>query len=247
MYQFCIDIRRLKMIFAAHVCRCIPNRGSPPAILLREATARPARPRTERWQTCRIGPPNASSSSAPYCAASTAAGRRCGGDRPRAAARPRACRGHHGSAHRSRGSAAASRATTPTRSGCWSDHRTDARSGGQTGHRADARSRHRQSFVGRDVGAGRVTAKEVYATLDWLGSEQSFIETRWPDATSRTARCCSTTSPPLIWKDAAANSRGMATAATTVATGRSWSSACCAPPTAAPSRSRCSRAIPPIR
>ena len=42
-----------------------------------------------------------------------------------------------------RGSAAASHATTQTRSCCWSDHRTDAR------------SQHRQSFVGRGVRAGR--------------------------------------------------------------------------------------------
>ncbi len=31
--------------------------------------------------------------------------------------------------------------------------------------------------LGEMLGLGRVTAKEVYATLDWLGSEQSFIET----------------------------------------------------------------------
>ena len=31
--------------------------------------------------------------------------------------------------------------------------------------------------LGEMLGLGRVTAKEVYATLDWLGSEQGFIET----------------------------------------------------------------------
>jgi hypothetical protein len=31
--------------------------------------------------------------------------------------------------------------------------------------------------LGEMLGLGAVTAKEVYATLDWLGSEQSFIET----------------------------------------------------------------------
>ena len=31
--------------------------------------------------------------------------------------------------------------------------------------------------LGEMLGLGRVTANEVYATLDWLGTEQSFIET----------------------------------------------------------------------
>ena len=31
--------------------------------------------------------------------------------------------------------------------------------------------------LGEALGLGGVTAKEIYATLDWLGSEQSFIET----------------------------------------------------------------------
>ena len=30
--------------------------------------------------------------------------------------------------------------------------------------------------LGEVLGLGRVTAREVYATLDWLGSEQGFIE-----------------------------------------------------------------------
>jgi hypothetical protein len=30
--------------------------------------------------------------------------------------------------------------------------------------------------LGETLGLGRVTAREIYATLDWLGSEQSFIE-----------------------------------------------------------------------
>jgi hypothetical protein len=45
-------------------------------------------------------------------------------------------------------------------------------------------------------------------------------------------------------KDAIANSPATATAATNAATGRNWSSACCAPLTAARSRSRCSKHAP---
>jgi len=30
--------------------------------------------------------------------------------------------------------------------------------------------------LGETLGLGRVTARELYTTLDWLGSEQAFIE-----------------------------------------------------------------------
>ena len=72
--------------------------------------------------------------------------------------------------------------------------------------------------LGEMLGLGRVAAKEVYAALDWLGRPSS--RPSWSVGTSRMARCCSTTSPPPTSKDAAANWRSMATAATTVATGR---------------------------
>src|SRR6516162_8272608 len=79
--------------------------------------------------------------------------------------------------------------------------------------------------LGEMLGLGRVAAKEVYAALDWLGSEQPFIEARLARRHLRVARCCSTMSPPPISKDAAANWRSMATAATTGVTGRRLSSA----------------------
>jgi len=82
--------------------------------------------------------------------------------------------------------------------------------------------------LGEMLGLGRVTAKEVYAALDWLGREQPFIEAQLVrrhlkngalllyDVTSTPAfaRAGSTS------KDAAANWPSMATAATTGATGR---------------------------
>ena len=64
--------------------------------------------------------------------------------------------------------------------------------------------------LGEMLGLGKVTAKEVYAALDWLGREQPFIEA---------------TLARRHLQAAAANWRSMATAATTVVTGRSWSSA----------------------
>src|SRR5437764_11265363 len=38
-------------------------------------------------------------------------------------------------------------------------------------------------LLGETLGLGSVTAREVYATLDWLGDEQSFIETSLAAAT----------------------------------------------------------------
>ena len=70
---------------------------------------------------------------------------------------------------------------------------------------------------------------------------------RSPGGICRTARWCSTTSPRPIWRGVVANWPSTATAATADRTSRRSSSACCAPPMAARSRSRCSRATPPTR
>src|SRR5882762_5726254 len=48
---------------------------------------------------------------------------------------------------------AAAGAATPARPGAGPDRRAPARAGGQAGDRADAGSRHRQPFAGRDAGA----------------------------------------------------------------------------------------------
>ena len=80
--------------------------------------------------------------------------------------------------------------------------------------------------LGEMLGLGKVAAKEVYAARSpgWAASSRSS-KPSWLAGTSKTARCCSTTSPPLTSKDAAANWRSMATVAITVATGRRLSSA----------------------
>ena len=75
------------------------------------------------------------------------------------------------------GSAAAPRATTPTRSGVGLivARLLDPAAKLATARMLDpATASH---SLGEMLGLGSVTAKEVYATLDWLGSEQSFIET----------------------------------------------------------------------
>ena len=76
--------------------------------------------------------------------------------------------------------------------------------------------------LGETLGLGSVTAREIYATLDWLGSEQDFIENQLArrhlkngtlvlyDVTSTylEGRCCP-------WP-------ATVTAATAAATGRNW-------------------------
>jgi hypothetical protein len=85
---------------------------------------------------------------------------------------------------------------------------------------------------GRCWGSARLSAKEVYAALDWLGREQPFIEAKLArrhlqdgalllyDVTSTPAFAGAGSTS----KDAAANWHSVATAATTVAIGRRLSS-----------------------
>jgi hypothetical protein len=101
--------------------------------------------------------------------------------------------------------------------------------------------------LGEMLALGRVTAKEVYATLDWLDAEQPFIEATLARRHLKNGALLLTMLPPPTWRGGAARSPVMATAANTGATARSRSSACSVRRTAVPSRSRCSKATPPTR
>jgi len=82
--------------------------------------------------------------------------------------------------------------------------------------------------LGEMLGLGKVAAKEVYATLDWLGREQPFIEATLARRHLKDGALLlyDVTSTPAFAgagstsKGAAANWPSMATAATTGATGR---------------------------
>src|SRR5260370_28149328 len=132
----------------------IPNRGSPPAILLRESyrAAGKTKNRTlanlSRWPAERI-----EQLRAVLRGDKLLPRRRGGGNRPRAAAWPRARRARHRAPHRARRAAAAPGAATPARSGAGPDRRAAARAGGQAGDGADAGSGHRQPFAPRHAGA----------------------------------------------------------------------------------------------
>ena len=155
----------------------VPNRGSPPAILLRESYREAGKTKNRTLANLSRCRSSASSNCAPCCAATNCCPPR---RRSRSSARCRmaTCSPRsHRAAHRARRPAAPPSATAPPRSGIGPDRRPPARPGGQAGDRTHAGSRHRQPFAGRDAGLGRVTAREVYAALDWLGREQIFIET----------------------------------------------------------------------
>ena len=85
--------------------------------------------------------------------------------------------------------------------------------------------------LGEMLGLGKVGAKEVYAALDWLGREQPFIEAQLVRRHLKNGALLlyDVTSTPAFAgagstsKDAAANWRSMATAATIVVTGRKLS------------------------
>ena len=101
--------------------------------------------------------------------------------------------------------------------------------------------------LGELLDLGAVDEDELYQALDLLGTAQPGIEATLEASICVTARWCSTISPPAIWRDVIANWRGMVTAATVVPTSCRSCSVCCAPPTAARWRWRCSKATPPTR
>src|SRR6516165_1428958 len=108
----------------------IPNRGSPPAILLRESYREAGKTKNRtlanlsRWPAERIEPLRAVLRGDKLLPAAGS------GNRPRAAARPRARRARHRATHRARRRAAAPGAATPTRSGAGPDRRAPARARG---------------------------------------------------------------------------------------------------------------------
>src|SRR5689334_12804368 len=144
-----------------------------------KVTARPARPRTEPWPTCRAGPPSALSNSVPCCAVTNCC--------PAAEAVEIVRALPHGHVLAALGTARriALDAVLPRRA---PQRRRDlalalivARLLEPAAKLATARMLDPTTAshsLGEVLGLGKVTAKEVYAALDWLGSEQPFIEAR---------------------------------------------------------------------
>ena len=99
------------------------------------------------------------------------------------------------------------------------------------------------SSLGKQLALGVVDEAELYTALDWLAVRQPAIEAALANVISPAVRWSSTTCRRAIWKAAAVPSPSSDTAATaSKASGRS-SMACCAPPTAVRWRSRYSPAV----
>src|SRR5438552_8906855 len=79
--------------------------------------------------------------------------------------------------------------------------------------------------LGEMLGLGKVAAKEVYGALDWLGREQPFIEAKLARRHLQDGALLLYDVTSTYLEGAAANWRSMATAATTAVTGRRLSSA----------------------
>src|SRR5215212_1428105 len=104
------------------------------------------------------------------------------------------------------------------------------------------------SSLGAIMGLGAVDEDELYRALDWLAERQAAVEA----ALARRHLHDGTlvlydVSSSYVEGPAAANSPGWATIATARETSCRLSTGCCARPMAARSPSRCSRVIPPTR
>src|SRR5229473_1641318 len=103
------------------------------------------------------------------------------------------------------------------------------------------------SSLGEQLALGVVDEDELYSALDWLAVRQPAIEAALPNATSPAVRWCSTTCRRATWKATAARSPNSATVVTASGESCKSSMACCAPAMAVPWQSRSSRAAPQTR
>src|SRR5262245_49116071 len=103
------------------------------------------------------------------------------------------------------------------------------------------------SSLGQQLGLGPVDEDELYIALDWLAVRQPAIETSLPKTTWPAAPWCSTTSRRATGKAAAARWPSTATTVTASAANCRLSTVCSAPRTAVRWRSRSSTAVLPTR
>ena len=158
----------------------VPNRGSPPAILLRESYREDGKIKNRTLANLSDWPANGSNSSAPRCVATSSS-------RSAAMASKSAAPSRMATSSPPSPSPGASASTT-----CCPAERRSARRDlalalivarllDPAAKLATARmldTATASHSLGETLGLGSVTAREIYTTLDWLGSEQSFIENR---------------------------------------------------------------------
>ena len=93
---------------------------------------------------------------------------------------------------------------------------------------------------------GEVDEDDLYAAMDWLLERRGRSKGVWPGGILGTAPWRSMTSPRSIWKAAVVRWPGTAIPATASAASFRSSSGCCATATVVGWRWRCSRATPPM-
>ena len=222
--------------------------GSRPAILLRESYRDGDKVKNRTLKNLSDSAGRADPAAARGAARGDAgAGGRGFGDRACLAARTRVGGTRHGAPDRARPAAAAP-AGAAAKAGAGADRGAADRSGGQAGDGAGARRDDGDPLTRRDPRAGRGHRQGGLrgARLAGPGSAGDREGARQAPSRGRLPR-------PL--RSHLELSRGPLPRAGALrlqprrsgATSRRSSSGCCAPPTAARSRSRCSKAIPPIR
>ena len=103
------------------------------------------------------------------------------------------------------------------------------------------------SSLGEQLGLGMVDEDELYSALDWLTVRQPAIEAALPNAISPAVRWCFTTYRRATWKAVAVRSPNSATAVTANGANGKSSMACSAPLMAVRWQSRSSPAVLQIR
>jgi hypothetical protein len=103
------------------------------------------------------------------------------------------------------------------------------------------------SSLGEQLGLGLVGENELYSALDWLAVRQPASRRPSPNDISAAAHWCSTTCRRATWKAVAVRSPNSVTAVTANAANGKSSMGCSAPATAVRWQSRSSRAAPQTR
>ena len=226
----------------------VPNRGSPPAILLRESFRDDGRVRKRTLANLSAWP---SALVEGFRTLLEGRGRRRRGRHPhppRAAARPCRRGAGHDPGDRPRPAARPADRQAPGARGDRVDCQPPGLARLQARHRARPRRRYRRARAWAGCsGSARSTRSSSIARSTGSARARPRSRPRSPAAISRTGRWCFTTSPRPGSKAGAASWRASATRGTARRANCRSSTACCVPPMAARWRSKCSRATPPTR
>ena len=195
-----------------------PNRGSPPAVLLRESYREGGRVKTRTLANLSAWPgAKVEALRRVLKGATVVAPGRALDDRARPAARPRRRRAGGGAPARP-GQARAAPAGAPGQARSGADRGPHRRAGGQAGHRAPIERRHGGALAGRGAGARGRRRGRALCRARSLGAAQPKIEAALARRHLKDGTLVLYDVTSSYWRAAAASSRRSATAATAGAT-----------------------------